>query len=110
MLPLAGSQPSNYVLDGIIPYESLIQGVIPHDKSFPHASDFNSQVTCQITFCPIDISRVVMVRCVLGEHYDEPPGGFDGGCGRHSRGGSEAHCQRCKSLPLSGKPPRAIQK
>jgi len=19
-----------------------------------------------------------MVRCVLGEHYDEPPGGFDG--------------------------------
>jgi len=72
------SYPHNYVLDGIIPYKQLIQGLISHDNSFSYASDFNSQVTCQIIFCPIDISRLVMVRCVLGEHYDEPPGGFDG--------------------------------
>ena len=68
----------NYVLDGIIPYKPLIQGLIPPDKSFSCASDFNTHVTCQIISCPIDISRLVMVRCVLGEHYDGPPGGFDG--------------------------------
>jgi hypothetical protein len=48
------------------------------DKSFSRASDFQLQGTCKIISCPIDTSRLVMVRCVLGEHYDEPPRGFDG--------------------------------
>ena len=70
---------TNYVLDGIIPYKPhLIQALIPHDNSFSCVSDFNSHGTRKAISRPIDISRLVMVRCILGERYNEPLGRFDG--------------------------------